>query len=230
MSLQKLLKGAESLLACDKALACGESLAARRGAAIQQLETSLCEFREERADRGLCQRILVAVDESEPANWALQMGIHFAKISGAHVALVHVVHGDMALAPVFAMPREDLAQDLRRTGEQLLQQTKSREPVEIQDVTETLLRVGDPAQQIVATARKWDADLIVLGTHGRAGVAHMLIGSTAESVVRNAHCPVLTVGHDPAERALRPHVKLEELAPLVSPQQVVETMEAQPVG
>ena len=88
-----------------------------------------------------------------------------------------------------------------RAGEELLCQRKSLAPAEMQ--TQTFLKVGDPSQQIVATARQWGADLIVLGTHGRAGIEHMLLGSTAESVVRQADCPVLTIGHDPADRAVR---------------------------
>jgi nucleotide-binding universal stress UspA family protein len=57
----------------------------------------------------------------------------------------------------------------------------------------TLTKRGSPAQVIVDTAKRNGADLIVMGTHGRTGLAHMLIGSVAERVVRTAHCPALTV-------------------------------------
>jgi nucleotide-binding universal stress UspA family protein len=54
---------------------------------------------------------------------------------------------------------------------------------------------GDPASEIVIAADEWGADVIVMGTHARGPVARVLLGSTAETVVRRAHCPVLTVGH-----------------------------------
>ena len=55
------------------------------------------------------------------------------------------------------------------------------------------LLVGDPATAIVETAEKEDADMIVLGTHGRTGLTRLLMGSVAEAVVRRANCPVLTI-------------------------------------
>jgi nucleotide-binding universal stress UspA family protein len=55
------------------------------------------------------------------------------------------------------------------------------------------VKVGDPLRQVVAYARDEAMDLIVLGTHGRSGVAHLFLGSVAERVVRTAPCPVLTV-------------------------------------
>jgi nucleotide-binding universal stress UspA family protein len=55
------------------------------------------------------------------------------------------------------------------------------------------LREGKPADQIIAAAREWRADLIVLGTHGRSGVARVILGSTAEGVMRGAPCPVVAV-------------------------------------
>jgi nucleotide-binding universal stress UspA family protein len=56
-----------------------------------------------------------------------------------------------------------------------------------------IVKVGDPLRQVVAYARDEAMDLIVLGTHGRSGVAHLFLGSVAERVVRTAPCPVLTV-------------------------------------
>jgi nucleotide-binding universal stress UspA family protein len=58
-----------------------------------------------------------------------------------------------------------------------------------------LTRHGRPHEEIVGVAREMDVDLIVMGTHGRSGLSHILLGSTAERVVRNAPCPVLTVRH-----------------------------------
>ena len=57
------------------------------------------------------------------------------------------------------------------------------------------MRLGKPADEIVRYAREHDVDLIVMGTHGREGVARVFIGSVAETVVRRAACPVLTLHH-----------------------------------
>jgi nucleotide-binding universal stress UspA family protein len=60
---------------------------------------------------------------------------------------------------------------------------------------EEVLRIGVPFLEIVKLAKEKEVDLIVMGTHGRTGLAHALIGSVAERVVHHAHCPVLTVKH-----------------------------------
>jgi nucleotide-binding universal stress UspA family protein len=62
----------------------------------------------------------------------------------------------------------------------------------VKDVVKMVVR-GVPFVEIVRTAKEQNADMIVIGTHGRTGIDHMLFGSTAEKVVRKAHCPVLTV-------------------------------------
>jgi nucleotide-binding universal stress UspA family protein len=59
--------------------------------------------------------------------------------------------------------------------------------------SETVTRLGHPSEEIVAAAKDFDVDLIVLATHGHTGLKHLLLGSTAERVVRLAPCPVLTV-------------------------------------
>jgi nucleotide-binding universal stress UspA family protein len=64
-----------------------------------------------------------------------------------------------------------------------------------------VLRVGTPAEAIVDYARDHNCDLIVIGTHGRTGLTHMLMGSVAEKVVRLAECPVMVVGLRTAEKA-----------------------------
>ena len=62
-----------------------------------------------------------------------------------------------------------------------------------------MLRTGAAAEEIVAAARLWEADLIVMGSRGRGKLAQLLLGSTAEAVIRGASCPVLAVGHEPAK-------------------------------
>jgi nucleotide-binding universal stress UspA family protein len=60
---------------------------------------------------------------------------------------------------------------------------------------EEITRIGVPFLEIIKVAKEKEVDLIVMGTHGRTGLAHVLIGSVAEKVVHHAHCPVLTVKH-----------------------------------
>jgi nucleotide-binding universal stress UspA family protein len=60
---------------------------------------------------------------------------------------------------------------------------------------EEILRIGVPFLEIVKAAKEREVDLIVMGTHGRTGLSHVLIGSVAENVVHHAPCPVLTVKH-----------------------------------
>jgi nucleotide-binding universal stress UspA family protein len=60
-----------------------------------------------------------------------------------------------------------------------------------------MIRTGAAAEEILFAARLWEADLIVMGTRGRSRVAQFVLGSTAEAVIRQAPCPVMTVGHAP---------------------------------
>ena len=66
-------------------------------------------------------------------------------------------------------------------------------PEEIQNIVEPIILFGEPFVEIIKTAKDKNIDLIVIGTHGRTGLAHMLIGSVAEKIVRKAPCPVLTI-------------------------------------
>ena len=77
---------------------------------------------------------------------------------------------------------------------------------------ERVMRLGKPADAIVAFAAERDIDLIVMGTHGREGVARMLVGSVAEAVVRRALCPVLTV-HGAAPERAADAIRLEARSP-----------------
>lgn len=142
---------------------------------------------------------MVAVDDTRPSEWAVQLAASLAKDTGASVGLVHVISTDAALTPEFALVREDLDAERRRDGQALLDKAAKLLPGGADHVM--MLKEGEPIRQIVAAAKEWDADLIVIGTHGRRAVAHFLLGSTAEAVVRHSPCPVLTVGHDPAKPA-----------------------------
>lgn len=138
-------------------------------------------------------RILVPTDFSEPADEAFQYGLNLAKALGAAVSLVHVFD-DPFERTLFSeqyipMPPE-LREEVLATIQQRLADRVAR--TGRPDVTSAIL-TGPTAQAIIDCAREQKADLIVMGTHGRHGVAHLLMGSVAERVVRTASCPVLTV-------------------------------------
>ena len=135
-------------------------------------------------------RVLIALDESPLAAHAVTVGCDLAKALDAEVALVYVVDPTLAYEPDGGIPIADLLAELKREGERLLSTAAKRfggEPAW------HFLRQGKPADEILAAAREWNADLIVLGTHGRSGVSRLVMGSTAESVLRRTPCPVLVV-------------------------------------
>ncbi|MFV0445778.1 MAG: universal stress protein [Planctomycetaceae bacterium] len=147
-------------------------------------------------------RILVPVDFSEFGKHALRYGCEFARRFGAEVHLLHVVEDVYPMVPEAGMllpAQGNYLQELQSAAHKALEQIPNEEMrTGLSDVvrhTET----GTPFLEIIRYARQADIDLIVIGTHGRSGLVHMLMGSVAEKIVRKAPCPVLTVrpeGHD----------------------------------
>lgn len=142
------------------------------------------------------KRILVPTDFSETADAALAYAKEFATRLGASLHLVHV-YADPYTAAAYAadvhasVPAEVRQRALEEVRERLLERLDVSEEYEFRG-TRGVVR-GLVAPQIVNYATSQDIDLIVMGTHGRRGVAHLLLGSVAEHVVRTAGCPVLTV-------------------------------------
>jgi nucleotide-binding universal stress UspA family protein len=135
-------------------------------------------------------------DFSDFSNHALNYGIAFAEAYNAELHIVHVM--EIPFLPSYSsldMPEINLPVDKieERCRGQLneLEEKFHREDIKI----ETILLSGVPFVEIVKLAREEEYDLIVVGTHGRGGLKHLLIGSVAEKVVRRAACPVLTVKH-----------------------------------
>ncbi len=140
-------------------------------------------------------RILVPTDLSEFSKHALRYGCEFANRFDAELHLLNVVQDVVALVPepgmAFPAPGEYMT-ELRDSSRQALEQLPDSDWLRSGRVTRDV-RVGTPFVEIVRYARETECDLIVIGTHGRSGLAHVLLGSTAEKVVRKASCPVLTV-------------------------------------
>jgi nucleotide-binding universal stress UspA family protein len=140
------------------------------------------------------RKILVATDFSEPADAALAYARAFARTFGGTLYLLHVVD-DMYLrlgGDAYAAVLPDLQEDVEREARQRLARIAADDELSALTV-EMVITSGATAQAIVDYAEKENVQLIVVGTHGRSGVAHFLMGSVAERVVRTAHCPVLTV-------------------------------------
>jgi nucleotide-binding universal stress UspA family protein len=154
-------------------------------------------------------RILVPTDFSETADAALDYAKQLATTMGASLHLLHVFTDPYAVAACApevyaAVPPEARARALEEARQRLLERLDSTEEQRLRG-TRGIVR-GLTAPQIVDYATSQDIDLIVMGTHGRRGMAHLLLGSVAEHVVRIATCPVLTVrlGHPVA------HEQIEE--------------------
>jgi nucleotide-binding universal stress UspA family protein len=118
-----------------------------------------------------------------------------------HVEVSPPIHGEIGalMVDIEAEVHESLKEKLRRL-----------EPADVAQVQSFLVR-GDPATEIVALARNYPCDVIVMGTHGRTGLGRLLMGSVAEKVVRNAPCPVVTV-KSPLAPAISGMEALEESA------------------
>lgn len=137
-------------------------------------------------------RILVPTDFSGPAREATDHALELARLYGASIHLFHVIEDPIAYTPALGgyMPLSpaELDEFSASTLDEWLP------PAETEGITiERSSTHGHPVTRILECAQDSGCDLIVMGTHGRGMVAHMLMGSVAERVVRKARCPVLTV-------------------------------------
>lgn len=143
------------------------------------------------------QRILIPVDGSETANKALMAGLQMAKEAKGRVQLVHVVEELSYLSGYadFGGYSGDLITAIRESGTKLLNEAMAIAQAEGVEADKLLLdNLGGRLDEVVADAAKqWNADLIVVGTHGRRGVGRALLGSGAEQIIRLAPVPVLVV-------------------------------------
>jgi nucleotide-binding universal stress UspA family protein len=148
------------------------------------------------------RRILYPTDFSENAAAAWPYALHMVEQLGARVLLLHVTPGPYPAPETFLSAEQwgEIFAAHRREAEVQLGALASTAP-EVK--AEILVTRGVPFLEIARVAGERKADLIVMGTHGRTGLAHTLMGSVAERVVRMAPCPVLTVRHAamPAEAA-----------------------------
>lgn len=146
------------------------------------------------------RRILVPIDFSEYSKNALRYAVPFAKHFGAELIVLYVVEptiypadfsfGHVGLPNIEEELRKQSAEELERLAKSIAKKVSVRHEI----------RTGRAFLEIIEAAKEEEADLIIIATHGHTGVEHILFGSTAEKVVRKAHCPVLTVRSSHAGR------------------------------
>jgi nucleotide-binding universal stress UspA family protein len=142
-------------------------------------------------------RILVPVDGSETAKRGLEEAILLAKALGSALRLVHVVDDSaLAMNPEAGIAAAPLVEDFAENGREILEEARAQAAQQGAQQVEVVLHenfTGRVANVIVEEAKMWGAELIVMGTHGRRGIRHAVLGSDAEAVVRASVCPVLLV-------------------------------------
>jgi nucleotide-binding universal stress UspA family protein len=144
------------------------------------------------------KKILIAVEDNVYSDHAVTYGLALARRLQAEVALVHVneipaatpyIADPMLNETSFIMPEMMSIQE--DASKALFERIKKQAGDDINLYTYT--KLGSPKTEILATAEESNADLIILGTHGRTGFDHFISGSVAESVVRKSRCPVLII-------------------------------------
>jgi len=138
-------------------------------------------------------RILVATDFSSQAEEALEWALRLRDAFGAKLIFLHVIDiFSLAELSCRAVGGDPLLPMLRDEAKNNMQRWHTRVPD-----AKTIIREGSPRPVIVEAAVELECQMIIMGTHGRSGLAHLLLGSVAEYVVRHSKVPVLTVRPEP---------------------------------
>lgn len=138
------------------------------------------------------KQILIPIDFSECSRKALDYALPLAREHEAALTLLYVVPPAYGAGEYGGVNYAQLEASMRRDGEKALAKLAATELGD-ELPSDTLVRVGSPAREIIELARELPADLIVISTHGRTGLKHVFLGSVAEHVVQRAPCPVFVV-------------------------------------
>jgi len=147
------------------------------------------------------KRILFATDFSTCATRAKETAHELCAQFGAQLHVLHVIHDLAVEVPEFGMGLafpgfvENIGAKRKELKQAALESLNAEVAASLREQHEIVLdtRFGKPFSEVIRYAHDNDIDLIVIGSHGRTGLEHVLLGSVAESVVRNSPCPVLTV-------------------------------------
>lgn len=139
------------------------------------------------------KKILCPTDFSEHSRSSLLYACELATKFQAELHLLHILQDLVTIVPEAGMsfvPPGDYMEQMQISATQALEKVPGEG---FSGATVRAVRTGAPFVEIVRYAREQQIDLIVISTHGRSGLAHVLLGSVAEKVVRKAPCPVLTI-------------------------------------
>ncbi len=142
------------------------------------------------------RKILFCTDFSENSRAAQQLAVEYAQAFGAQLVILHVINSSRIGYPSL---EERIPVDIKETIDRIQGAVEKAlglvcsECASLPVDVKTSSRIGIPAREIVRYAQEESVDLIVTGTHGWTGFKHLVMGSTAENVVRTATCPVVTV-------------------------------------
>ena len=139
-------------------------------------------------------KILIAIDFSENSEHAFEYAMTLAKQFQAELTILHVINEPVDLRG-FYVPHisfEQLEKEIEEGAQKMMEQFCHTRMGDFTNY-QTAIVTGIPNEEIIRKAADTGASLIVLGTHGRTGLDHIIFGSTAERVVRSAACPVLTI-------------------------------------
>lgn len=145
-------------------------------------------------------KILIAVDFSENSDYAFDYALTMAKQFNSELTIMHVINEPIDLRG-FYVPHisfEQLEKEIEAGATGMMEKFCQEKMADFSGF-KTCIVSGIPYEEIIRKAREIDASLIVLGTHGRTGLDHIIFGSTAERVVRGSSCPVLSI-HLPSEQ------------------------------
>ena len=149
----------------------------------------------------LIKNVLVATDFSETSDTALDYGREIARTFSATLHVVHVADSVYVAfgGESYSTALPELQQDVEQAARTQLERVITQEDRTALHAQAVIVTDVAKAPAIIDYAHSHDIDVIVMGTHGRGGVSHLLMGSVAERVVRTATCPVLTVHHPERE-------------------------------
>lgn len=151
-----------------------------------------------------CDKILVPVNFTDESRRALSYAVTIARVTGASLVLVSVVEDTFPYPELFAWdhPDEDYYRYVRTRSTDRMRELLDEHPA-VGEVQQVVVR-GRPAAEIIAVAEQVGADLVVMARQGVSGLRAAIMGSTTESVVRGASCPVLVLPPSADEPAPEP--------------------------
>jgi nucleotide-binding universal stress UspA family protein len=137
-------------------------------------------------------KILAAVDESDFTSKVLEVAMQITKAMNAELGLVSVVDPTpLVMSADNVVYPPEMMNDLVSATEEMLKKTRASLGTDVRITT--FAPQGNPREMILETAKEFDADMIIVGTHGRTGLMHVVMGSVAENVIRHSGIPVLVV-------------------------------------